>query len=213
MSSFFPKSQRPRLLREWWETPKLLAEELYAMMGSTVPLDEPLEIETPGTEPGLVVRQLGDQGDFGPVIRFTRNGDTTGGIKYFPEDNAYKFVDQDGNPTAQPAEAGTGTQAILIPPQTVYVGRVRSKISGTNYGCWLYPSGTGGDPIMDDGVPPAPQEFTVKALNISTDETIPVDREFPVSHVGPIILSGNRLVVDPDNSQYVMSPPVFMYTS
>jgi hypothetical protein len=211
MGWFFPRSQRGRLLREIWRNPWILAQELYAMSGADIPFDEPIKVAPPGDEPGIIIDQGGESGGGGPkgpVTTFKIDGVPAGGIQYDPETKTYRFVDKDGHPTSTTGGDTTNFLA-AVPPQTNFIGKVISG-TGDTYTCWLYPNGKSGSPLLDDDLPPAPKEFTVKVPTIKATSTIPPDTYLPVMLVGPIVFSGNKMIVQ--NGSYWMQPPVFLYT-
>lgn len=165
----FLRDEALRLLREKWQNPTLLAEELYTILNSDLPLniDGPVTINNPpgSTEPGLTINQEGG-GDIAFQIN-KNNGDGTQSIVQLsytgdtlvfdgpitdPED---PDADEDNTEEQTPESSGGGS----IPCRVVsHIG------SGASYQIALYEQG------VDLGIT---QTVTATQLQIAADAEIP----------------------------------------
>lgn len=158
-----------RLLREKWENPTMLAEELYAMFQAQSPagatINAPVKIVNPGgQEPTLTVQSAGQL----PQIQI--QGPTGGGnitfdngqmqyTPFVPEDlpPSTSFT-QDPVPQPLPATSSSGST-----DPVVFVGQVSSGGPGNTYQVTIYP----------DGPTKTGTLVTCTQLSIANTETIP----------------------------------------
>jgi hypothetical protein len=168
-------NQALRLLREKWSSPNELAEELYAILNSNVPmtLTGPVTINNSSpTKPALTVRNFGqnDQGvniqkrpllqgpNFPPIP-----GITFPPLGVFGDGTLGSNLGSQGQAQQQQQPGGGG-----------FPGKVLSGGPGATYKVAVYQSGLGGKPTT----------VSVTQLQIDPAETIPAGTWAMVSQVG-----------------------------
>lgn len=141
--------QRFRLLREEWDNPLDLAQELYAMFGADGPLqiDGPVQIKNNTDAPAVSIDSAGVDGGGADVFNITRGRDP---------DVAFSDV-LPGVSTPAAAAAGGGSGGGGVPCKVV-------SGTGSTYVVTLYPNGV-----------TAGGNVTATQLQIASDETIPPD--------------------------------------
>lgn len=158
-------TQAMRLLRTKWKTPTLLAQELFAMFQSDIPLEHSggLKLDAKNDAPALELSR-GDFGD-GPVLDFN-GGSGAGGISFSIANGGLVIT----GPSITLVESGTGAPPATTPtPQeqqqqaqgSTFPGQVLSG-SGQSYVVRIFTQGEGG---------PASQ-VTAQAPGMADDATI-----------------------------------------
>lgn len=181
-----------RLLRENWKNATLLAEELYAMMKGTIPLEHNAPVKLNGNDnPDAPLKITRPSQTANPAIDFDFGGDEP--IRLQPNDEngitlvspqiTFHYTDFDGRPkeTKWPGPDEEGT--------SVFPARVESHSSGSQYRVRIYPSGVSGPFLL----------VTATQLSIATGSVIPDGTWTTVGFTG----SGR-------NKSYFMQVPVWL---
>jgi hypothetical protein len=158
------RDQAMRLLRERWGSPNELAEEIFAILTSDVPvrIDSPVVITAEGSDrsPPLTVRNFG-QDD--AMVRFERRRLPDVAISYDGGDGDGEEVTEfygDGSTESIDPETGEGT------PSTQGGGGLAGVVvsgSGDTYQVDTYPQGLSAPPVRR----------TVRQLQIAEGEAVP----------------------------------------
>lgn len=183
-------TQAMRLLRENWQNATQLAEELYAIFQNTIPLETnaPLTIgPVSGTVPPLTL-QTGQNGN--TLMNFGRNGPLIGSLQFNDQIGGPWLYDKNGQPLPAPSALSGGSGGGSSSP-TATIAVIQSGGPGTIYQAKLYSSGLSG-PADSGGA-----LFTVNALGVANDATIPANLPFLAWKVG---------------TDYYFQPPIFLDT-
>lgn len=167
------RDQASRLLRERWPDANLLAEELYAMFTSDVPvsIDSPVIITSTNGAPPLTLRNFGT-GD--GAIQIIKQGPPQVVLPEIPpldfsgvgEENVTNVYDDGETETfgGEEGARGTGTNPNSGGGGGGFPGKVLSG-SGSSYQVAVYESGLSSEPTTR----------TVTQLSIAEGEVVPAD--------------------------------------
>lgn len=187
----FMKDQAPRLTRERWADVNELAEEIYAIWMSEVPVkfDSPIVINNETRGPAMTINQGGTSDQTIIINRNPGPGDplppgyppgSPGGGDTIFIDNSVTIINYDGvpephpDPPPPPEDPQPGTGDTINLGGGGFPGKVISKVSGAIYDVAVYES----------GLSQSPTTRRVTQLQIHEDATIPADTWTIVGQAG-----------------------------